>query len=111
MEIESIKSINRNIIGAVVGICIFICACFMIHAFAERERFETSQKSIQVLTAKVDTLRTEIKGYYQVIHQSIQKTDTVKINRYSEQCRVDSIQDAFLDKLNIRTLPLLMNKN
>ncbi len=26
---------------------------------------------------------------------------------YSEQCRVDSIQDAYLQRLNIRTAPLL----
>jgi hypothetical protein len=111
MENESVKSINRNIMNVGFGICIFILFCFTIyftiHASAEKERFETSQKSIQILIAKIDTLRNEIKDY----HLAIQKADTIKNNRYAEQCRVDSIQDAFLDKVNVRTIPLLMNQN
>jgi hypothetical protein len=61
-----------------------------------QEDNQRKSDSLSYMSKTIDTLKQEIK-----------KADLFKSEKYSEQCRVDSIQDAYVQVLNIRTAPLL----
>jgi hypothetical protein len=101
-DLSLIEDINRSIsisvgiIGCIIIFCsLIIIFCFGIRSVVEKEGYENLQSSIQTLTVKIDSFRTELKGCY----QAIQNSDTLKTNRYTEQCRVDSIQDAAITSI------------
>ncbi|MFA5395536.1 MAG: hypothetical protein WC346_05890 [Methanogenium sp.] len=105
------ETLNRNIFVGFIIIIFVILACFTIHSFAQKELHLAQQQKSAVIIDKIDSLRTEIKDYKSVSEYNQAKSDTTKIQLYDEQCRVDSLQDSMIDKLEKRTRLLLMDPN
>jgi hypothetical protein len=89
----------------------FIClaACILVLLVVinlHTDRIKDLQKSNQ---QKSDSL---VRAYQQIDTLKLLNVEFVKFvhiekEHYFEQCRVDSIQDSYLQTLNIRTAPLL----
>lgn len=88
-----------------------VLTCFLIHSFAQREVHDFQSRNLILAIAKIDSARAEIKEYKFIAENILAKSDTTKNQRYDEQCRVDSLQDSMIDKLEKRTRLLLMDPN
>jgi hypothetical protein len=104
MEKSMKAELNQSFL--ICGILIVvILVCFSIHSTAEKERHDALIQKQEIVLSKIDTLRIELKGY----HSSITKFEVNKNNLYSEQCRVDSIQDSGIVDLYRKTTILNAN--
>ncbi len=88
-----------------------VLTCFLIHSFAQQEVHDFQSRNLILAIAKIDSARAEIKEYKFIAENILAKSDTTKNQRYDEQCRVDSLQDSMIDKLEKRTRLLLMDPN
>jgi hypothetical protein len=84
------------------GFILIICIILRAHA-GDIENLEkvNQQKSDSLVAAykEIDTLKLFTVEFAKFVH--------IEKEQYLEQCRVDSIQDNYLQTLNIRTAPLL----
>ena len=81
---------------------VLICVILRAHiGYINDIEKSNQQKSDSLVQAyhDIDTLKLFVVEFSKFVH--------IDKERYFEQCRVDSIQDSYLQTLNIRTAPLL----